>query len=371
VLLYPYIFYLAHIPYVLRRGENLGILSGISRSVHVFLETARSAKPARSGKWKNPSFVHYGGASRIFGGGPFMKATSLVILGGTLVLFASAVHGQGGAQASSTASSSTSVQADKSGASASSNNSASTSAQAGQSSASLASGTTMNAALSQPVDVKKNKPGDQVTARTMEATKSAGRVVIPKGSKLVGHVTECKQRSKDEKESALGIVFDKAILKNGEEIPLNVTIQALAAAQSAAGSSISGDDLSAGGGAVGSAGASGGGALGGVRSTAGGAVGAVTNTAANAGGLAGGAVNSTANAAGAARGAVGGLNAAGQLTSNSQGVFGLQGLNLNGAASNSTQGSLITSTSKNVHLDSGTQFLLVSQAQASAETPKQ
>src|SRR5438034_11177381 len=32
-------------------------------------------------------------------------------------------------------------------------------------------------------------------------------------------------------ESALGIVFDKAILKNGQEIPLNVAIQALASAQ--------------------------------------------------------------------------------------------------------------------------------------------
>jgi hypothetical protein len=300
-----------------------------------------------------------------------MKATIVVILGGMLVMSASPAYAQGGAQASSSASSSTSVQADKSSASASSNNSGSTSAKAGRSSSSLASGTAMNAALSQPVDVKKNKPGDPVTAKTTEATKSDGKVVIPKGSKLVGHVTECKQRSKEEKGSALGIAFDKAILKNGEEVPLNVTVQALAAAQSAAAGSVGGDDLSAGGGAVGSARTSGGGALGGVRSTAGGTVGAVTNTAANAGGVAGGAVNSTVNAAGATRGAVGGLNGAGQLTSNSQGVFGLQGLNLSSAASNNTQGSLITSTSRNVHLDSGTQLLLVSQAQAASETPKQ
>ena len=299
-----------------------------------------------------------------------MKATSVVILASILGVSGSTLYAQGGAQASSSASGSTSVQADKSGATASSNTSTSTSATAGQSSASLSSGTAMNAALSRPVDAKKNKPGDEVTARTTEATKSDGKVVIPKGSKLVGHVTECKQRSKEEKESALGIAFDKAILKNGEEIPLNVTIRALAAAQTAAASSAGGDDLSAGGGAVGSARTSGGGALGGVRSTAGAATGAVTNTAANAGGIAGGAVNSTVNAAGAARGAVGGLNAAGQLTSNSQGVFGLEGLNLNAAASNSTQGSLITSSSKNVHLESGTQLLLVSQAQASTESPK-
>ena len=110
------------------------------------------------------------------------------------------------------------------------------------------------------------------------------------------------------------------------------------------------------------------GALGGVTSTAGGAAGTVTNTAANVGGVASGTVNSAANAgagvAAASKGAVGGLNTAGQLTSNSQGVFGLNGLNLDAAASNATQGSVITSAGKNVHLNSGTRMLLVSQAQA-------
>jgi hypothetical protein len=58
------------------------------------------------------------------------------------------------------------------------------------------------------------------------------------------------------------------------------------------------------------------------------------------------------------------LNTAGQLTSNSQGVFGLNGLNLSAAGSNATEGSVITSAGKNVHLESGTRMLLVSQAQA-------
>jgi hypothetical protein len=315
--------------------------------------------------------VHYCGAIRIFGGDSFMKATFAIVLG-MLVASGSAAYAQAGAQATSSASGGTSAQAAKSGGSASSNNSASTSANAGRSSASLSGGTAMNATLSQPVDAKKNKPGDPVTAKTTEATKSEGKVVVPKGSKLVGHVTECKQRSKEDKESVIGIVFDKAILRNGEEIPLSVTIQALAAAQSASTTSAGEDDLSASGAAVGSARTSGGGgAFGAMRSTAGGTAGAVTNTAANAGGVAGGAVNSTPNAAGATRGAVGGLNAAGQLTSHSQGVFGLQGLNLNATASNSAQGSLITSASRNVHLDSGTQLLLVSQARASTGAPKQ
>jgi hypothetical protein len=68
------------------------------------------------------------------------------------------------------------------------------------------------------------------------------------------------------------------------------------------------------------------------------------------------------------------LDAAGQLASNSQGVFGLNGLNLSSATSNSTQGSLITSAGKNVHLDSGTQILLVTQAgsapQGESKPPK-
>lgn len=301
-----------------------------------------------------------------------MKFHSVIILAaGALLESGVAPHLQAAAQASASASSSTAVQANKSGAQASSDTSAS--ANAGQSSVSLSSGTSVNATLSQPVDARKNRPGDQVTARTTEVVKSEGRVVIPRGSKLIGHVTQCKARSKEEKESALGILFDKAILKNGQQIPLNVTIQALAAAQSVASASAGADDLAAGAGAgaMGTARGSGGGALGGVRSTAGAATGAVANTAANAGGIAGGAVGSTVNAAGATRGSLGGLNAAGQLTSNSQGVFGLNGANLSSAVASNTQGSLITSTSKNVHLDSGTQLLLVVQGQASVQDTKQ
>jgi hypothetical protein len=272
------------------------------------------------------------------------------------------------------------VQAGQTQAQASGNTSASTSASAqnGQANGALASGTAFNAELSSPIDSKKCKPGDAVTAHTTEAAKSEGKTVIPKGSKLVGHVTQASARAKGESESSLGIVFDRAILKNGQEIPLNVAIQALASAQSNV--SAAGADLDAfsgaGASAAGSGAAGGRGALGGVTSTAGGAVGAVTNTAANVGGVAGGTLNSASNAggsiAGASKGAVGGLNAAGQLTSNSQGVFGLNGLNLNAAASNATEGSVITSAGKNVHLDSGTRMLLVSQAQAGEQgAPKQ
>ncbi|HET6930120.1 MAG TPA: hypothetical protein VFI45_07345 [Candidatus Acidoferrum sp.] len=307
-----------------------------------------------------------------------MKRTGFVLAG---ILFASvaAAQTQADAQAGAQTSGQASVQGGKAQAQGSGSASAGSaaSAQNGQTNASLGSGAAINAELTAPVDSKKAKPGDPVAARTTEPTKSDGKTVIPKGSKLVGHVTQASARAKGDSESALGIVLDKAILKNGQEVPLNVAIQALASAQSAA-SANAGNDLGAAGGAGtyagGSGRAAGGGAMGGVTSTAGGAVGTVTNTAASAGNTAGGAVNSTANAAtntvAASKGAVGGLNAAGQLTSSSQGVFGLQGVNLSSATSGAAQGSVITSAGKNLHLDSGTQMLLVTRAAGSAETPK-
>ena len=292
---------------------------------------------------------------------------------GAVGLFALAPEAQAQtAQAGAETSGQANVKAGKTQAQAGASSSASAAgaAQNGQANAGLSSGTTFNAELSSPVDSKKCKPGDAVNGKTTEAVKAEGKTVIPKGSKLVGHVTQASARAKGEAESSLGMVFDRAILKNGEEIPLNVAIQALASAQS--GASMAGDQMDTMGGlsgsSAGSGTAGGRGGLGGVTSAAGGAVGTVTNTAANVGGAAGGAVNATANAAGnvagASKGAVGGLNAAGQLTSNSQGVFGLPGLNLNAAASSATQGTVITSAGKNVHLDSGTRMLFMTQAQA-------
>jgi len=308
-----------------------------------------------------------------------MNRTGFAIVVGALFAIGAAAQSQSGAQAGAQASGQTSVQASKEGAQANASGATATSAtaQSGQSNASLASGSTFNAALNAPLDSKKAKPGDPVTAHCTEPAKSEGKTVLPKGTKVIGHVTQASARGKGDAESSLGVVFDRAILKNGQEIPLNVAIQAVAAAQgnvAAAGSdldTIGGAGASAGG----YAGGAGRGALGGVTSAAGGAAGGVTNTAANVGSTAGGAVNSTvgatANAAssvgGVAGGATGGLNAAGQLTSNSRGVFGLNGVNLSSATSSSTEGSVFTSVGKNVHLDSGTRMLLVSQAAAGTQ----
>src|SRR3989442_11970835 len=174
-----------------------------------------------------------------------MKCAGMAIAVWTLFCISAAAQSQTGAQAGAQSSGQASVQAGQTQAQASGNASASAasaaSAQNRQANASLASGTAFNAALSSPIDSKKCKPGDQVTAHTTEAAKSEGKTVIPKGSRLVGHVTQASARAKGESESALGIVFDKAILKSGQEVPLNVAIQAVASAQSSA--SAAGADL--------------------------------------------------------------------------------------------------------------------------------
>jgi hypothetical protein len=307
-----------------------------------------------------------------------MKRTGFVIVAGMLCASVVGAQTQANAQAGAQAGGQTSAQAGKAQAQGSGSASAASaaSAQNGQANASLGSGAAINAELTEPVDSKKAKPGDPVAARSTAPTKSNGKTVIPKGSKLVGHVTQASARANGDSESALGIVFDKAVLKNGQEIPLNVAIQALASGQSAVAGN-AGDDMaamgSAGGSAMGSGRATGSSALGGVTSTAGGAAGTVTNTAANVGSTAGGTLNSTVNSATnattAGAGATGGLNSAGQLMSSSRGVFGMQGVSLNSATTGAAQGSVITSAGKNLHLASGTQMLLVTQAGGAAGTP--
>src|SRR3989442_12166063 len=142
-----------------------------------------------------------------------MNRTGMAIVVGTFFCMSAAAQAQTGAQAGAQASSQTSVQAGQTQAQASGSASASTaaSAQNAQANGSLASGTAFNAVLSSPIDSKKCKPGDAVNAHTTEAVKSEGKTVIPKGAKLVGHVTQASARAKGESGSAPGIGFAKTI----------------------------------------------------------------------------------------------------------------------------------------------------------------
>src|SRR3981189_564698 len=176
-------------------------------------------------------------------------------MAGILSAGTAAAQSSASAQSGTSAQSQSSVQANKSGAQASGSGSASTSTSAantGKGSADISGGTKIDATLANSLDVKKNKPGDRVEARTAQDVKQDGKVVLKKGTRLVGHVTEAQARTKDHAESQLGVVFDHALTNTGQEIPLNATIQALAAAQSSANAARSSDDLMASGAGMGS-----------------------------------------------------------------------------------------------------------------------
>jgi hypothetical protein len=65
-----------------------------------------------------------------------------------------------------------------------------------------------------------------------------------------------------------------------------------------------------------------------------------------------------------------GLGRSGELQPTSRGVFGLNGITLNSNASSSSDGAVIMSAGKNVHLESGTRLLLIAQASTSASAQR-
>jgi hypothetical protein len=224
-------------------------------------------------------------------------------------------------------------------ATASGGESGSTAVQTGETSASAAQATNVSAELTKKVDSKHSKVGDEVTARTTSEARLADGTRLPKGSKLVGKVTDVEAKSKQNHDARLAFAFDHAVLKDGREVPVEAMTRSIAApAQVAAAGS---DDMMADGGAAGGGmggamvrgggGAVGGGGAGrgmGVSNAATGTLRGATGAAGSAGGGAAGDVNDAASGIdGTARGAVG---AAGNVAAN--GTAGVNGAMGAGAA---------------------------------------
>lgn len=221
-----------------------------------------------------------------------------------------------------------------------------------------ASATPVYAELNKTVDAKKAKQGDEVVAKTT-ADVNAGTLNIPKNSKLIGHVAEVQPRGKDEGESRLVIVFDKAVLKGGQEIPIRANIQAVAAPERAP--MPSGDMMSP----ASSPGptSSGSGSYGGV---VGGAAGTPATTGDASGRPAGGVASNAGTTV--ATGADPGVGATGNtgnvaIDSTSRGVIGMPDVKLQPGAPDGTQGAAFTSSTKNVKLEGGTRMVLLVAAQ--------
>jgi hypothetical protein len=198
----------------------------------------------------------------------------------------------------------------------------------------IAPGSVIPAQLAKSVDAKKAKTGDEVVARvTQDMKANSGEVIVPKDTKMIGHVTEAQAHSKEQKQSQVGISFDHAVMKDGTNMPLPMSIQAIIAPPSANPGGAADDQ----------------GAPPAPQGTAGGA-GQTARPASTTGtpSAGGTAAASDAQASPAARP---------QITGQTQGVVGISNLSLS-PTPDPTMGSVVSSDKNNVKLDSGILLLL-------------
>lgn len=208
----------------------------------------------------------------------------------------------------------------------------------------IAPGSVIPVELSKSIDAKKIRSGDEVSAKvTQDLKTNNGEVLIPKDTKVVGHVTAVQPRTKEQSESELGIAFDHAVLKNGSEMKMPLSIQAIIAPMNAD----SGNTTGGAGGASDQAAAPS--SPGGGMPTGGGRP-AVMGGSPPAANMPSSSMDPADTQAPA--------NARGPITGSTQGVVGISNLRLVTTAPDAAQGSLVSSEKSNVKLESGTLMLL-------------
>ena len=224
----------------------------------------------------------------------------------------------------------------------------------------LASNTALAAQLENSLDARRAKVGDKVILKTTQAVKQNGEVIVPKGAKLIGHVTEVQQRSKSNSESRLGVAFDR-LQKGALDMPITASIVSITQARSQARANDSSLESQTMGSSststtTRSSGGQGGGLLGGVGNTVGGVVNTTTSTVGNVAGTTTSAVGSTVGAT---------TNTAGNLTGS------LRGLQITQSTNASAEGgSTLSLNTGNLRLESGATFNLLVSSSTNAGTPQ-
>jgi len=216
---------------------------------------------------------------------------------------------------------------------------ATTGSAAAQHETKVAPGSVIPVQLTKTIDAKKAKTGDEVVAKvTQDMKTSNGDVLLPKDTKVLGHVTEAQSRNKEQKESQMGLAFDRAVLKDGQEMNLPMSIQAVIGQQNPAPAT-GGEDT-------------------GASASSGGATPSASGS--RTPGMAGATPPPSPSPSAGAASPSDSQNAQGArppITGQTQGVVGISNLTLAPAPSG-TQGSVITSDKNNVKLESGTMLLL-------------
>jgi hypothetical protein len=219
----------------------------------------------------------------------------------------------------------------------------------------IGAGTGVVAELSNAVNAKKAKPGDRVKAQVLQDVLYRGKIVMRVGTKLIGHVETAKAMTKEDSESQLSVVFDKAELKGGGELSLAGSIRALA--PSGHTSMVDQPEMMMPPSFPGPPGQGGPQPLGNPTSgsTGGRGVPVNQNTAVNSGS---GAAATVAYSQVSSANSHYGPREGRLLSSASRGVIGLQGIMLTTSGSGATQKTVISSTRDNVKLESGIQIVV-------------
>jgi hypothetical protein len=207
----------------------------------------------------------------------------------------------------------------------------------------IAPGSIIPVQLTKTLDAKKAKTGDEVDAKVTQDLKSgSGALIVPKDTKVVGHVTEAQPRNKEQKESQVSIVFDHAVMKDGAVVSLPMSIQAIISPQALSGG---GNNSDAGGAQPSSA------------SDTSGSMPSAGRPSAMGGGTTPPRPQSPSASGGDPSAGSSGSGSKPAITANTQGVVGISDMKLS-TTGEPAQGSVVTSEKNNVKLENGTLMLL-------------
>jgi len=81
--------------------------------------------------------------------------------------------------------------------------------------------------ITKTLDSSKLREGDAVEAETAGSFKLPDGTLVPKGSKMTGHVMAAKARSKGDSQSQLTVAFDRLNVTNGKQFTLKGVVQAV------------------------------------------------------------------------------------------------------------------------------------------------
>lgn len=82
--------------------------------------------------------------------------------------------------------------------------------------------------LQDKLDSKSARQGDSVVLKTREDVRTPDGTAIPKGSKLMGHVTNVQARGDGKENSQITLQFDRAEVKGGPSLPIASVLESVA-----------------------------------------------------------------------------------------------------------------------------------------------